>query len=108
MQAAGHSDLVPAGDSDAIPVTSKRSATGEVMVLEVAGLGQPELDFGFALVQREMERRVSGVARVAGSDPCTLGSSISPRDLWESSTDNKKPRTYRTGPRPRWRTSAGL
>jgi hypothetical protein len=66
MKAAADSDLVPADGSDAIPVTSKRSATGEVMVLEVTGLGQPECDFGFALVQREMERRVSGVARVAG------------------------------------------
>jgi len=29
----------------------------------------------------------------AGADPCSLGSAVSGRDLWESSTDNKKPRT---------------
>jgi hypothetical protein len=32
---------------------------------------------------------------LAGADPCSLGSAISRRDLWESSTDNKKPRTYK-------------
>ena len=43
MQAVADSDLVPPYDSGAVPVTSKRSAAGEVMVLEVTGLGQPEL-----------------------------------------------------------------
>jgi hypothetical protein len=44
-------------------------------------------------------RLSSAIEPRAGADPCSLGSAISRRDLWESSTDNKKPRTCRTGPR---------